>query len=163
MTKIIVTAKDITSKTAVDLSYKLGISTLRAKDGARRTPSEQAKQLKRLVAKQELSYTEEVKAKAKTTAKGERIIQMDQRQGKETKSSKVRAMILAHDKTLGKSALIKKFRDELDFSYSLAYTYYTKNKAILIKSGEYAKMEAQDQAEFQVEMESENRAEAQCS
>jgi len=88
---------------------------------------------------------------------------MDQRQGKETKSSKVRAMILAHDKTLGKSALIKKFRDELDFSYSLAYTYYTKNRAILVKSGEYAKMEAQDQAEFQAEMEAENRAEAQCS
>jgi len=70
MTKIIVTAKDITSKTAIDLSYKLGISTLSSRDGVRRDGAGQAKQLKRLVAKQELSYTEEVKAKAKTTAKG---------------------------------------------------------------------------------------------
>lgn len=135
MTQITVTAKDINSKTAFDYSYLLGISTMSAKDGVKRNANAQAKQVKRILAKAPggtMSYEAEVtKEKVAKT----RLVKMDVRQGKETKSSKVRAMILEHDKTLGKSALIAKFRKELDFSYSLAYTYYTKNRAILVKEG----------------------------
>lgn len=141
MHTITITAKDITAKNAIDLSYLLDITTLRPKDGVRRTPAEQAKQLRRLADKQPLTYTVEgPKASAKQPAKkGTTAIKMDMRKGKVTKSSKVRDMILEHEATIGKSAVIKKIRNELDFSYTLAYTYYTKNRAILVKLGKLEK------------------------
>ncbi len=139
MKTITVTARDINSKTAFDYSYLLKISTCSAKDGVKREANAQAKQLKRLLAKAPngtLTYEIEVPKKEKVAKVAKpRLVKMDLRQGKETKSSKVRAMILELDKTLGKSALIKKFQTELDFSYSLAYTYYAKNRAILVKTG----------------------------
>jgi len=92
MKTITITAQMITAATAIALSNKLDITTINAK-GAERTGSEQAKQLKRMLKKDGLSYVEEVKVP--TLAKDK----ITTRKGKVTNATLIRGLIASNPKS----------------------------------------------------------------
>jgi hypothetical protein len=126
---VTVTADIINAANAIELSSKLEIPTVNTK-GNERTGSEQAKYLKGKLKNNPMTF--ETTEKSKNALNGG----MDQRQGKMTKTSRARQMILENNGELNKSEMVKKIMNELNFTYSLAYTYYTHNVQRLVASGQ---------------------------